>query len=63
MVSASSGGAYSKQLEALTIMKIQNDPMTQFWIDPNTKIAKWMDQGEQLIIMRDRNSEASDVIT
>ena len=47
-VSASSGGAYSQQLEALAIMKIQNDPSNQFWIDLNTEILKWIHQGEKL---------------
>ena len=47
VVSASVRGAYSQQLEALAIMKIQNDPRTQFWIDLNTKIYKWIHQGEK----------------
>ena len=33
--SASAGGEYSQQIEALEIMKIKNDPRTQFWIDLN----------------------------
>ena len=56
--SASAGGAYSQQLEPLTIMKIQSDPMTQFWIDPNKETVKNMDQGKQLILMGDWNREA-----
>ena len=50
-VSVSTGGVYSKKLEDLTIMKIQNDPRTQLWIDLTTKIAKWVCQGEQLIVL------------
>ena len=44
-------------------MKIQNDPRNQFWIDLNTQIEKWMDQGEQLILVGDWNSEAPEVNT
>ena len=44
-------------------MKIQNDPRNQLWIDLNTQIAKWMDQGEQLILIGGFNSEASEVNT
>ena len=55
------GGTYSQQLEALKIMKIQNYLRNQFLIDLNTEIAKWMDQGEQLILMGDLNSEVSEV--
>ena len=62
-VSDSTGGSYSQQLESLIITKIQNNPRTQFWIYLNTKIAKWMDQGEQLILIGGFNSEASDVNT
>ena len=62
-VSASSGGAYSQQLEALAIMKIQNDPSNQFWIDLNTEILKWIHQGEQIIIMGDWDIEVSEVNT
>ena len=43
-VSASGEGSYSKQLESLTIINIQNYTRTQLWMDLNTKIAKWMDQ-------------------
>ena len=49
--SASSGGAYSQQIEALAIMKLQNDPRTQFWIDLNKLISKWIHQGEKIIRM------------
>ena len=63
MVSASGGGEYSQQLEALTIMKIQHDPRTQFWINLNTEIAKWINQREQLILMEEWNSEASKLNT
>ena len=45
--SANGGGAYSQQLEALAIMKIQNDPRTQFWIDLNKVISKLIHQGEK----------------
>ena len=44
-------------------MKIRNDPITQFWIDLNTDILKWIHQGEQIITMGDWNSEASEVNT
>ena len=37
-VSASAEGPYTQKLESLTIMKIQNDPRTQFWIDLNIDI-------------------------
>ena len=40
-------------------MKIQNDPKNQLWIDLNTQIEKCMDQGEQLILVGDWNSEVS----
>ena len=53
LLSASAGGAYSQQLEALSIMVIQNDPRTQFWIDLNTEIYKWIHQGEKIILMGD----------
>ena len=43
-------------------MKIQNDPRNQLWIDLNTQIAKWVDQGEQLILVGDWNSEVSEGI-
>ena len=52
-VSASAGGAYSQKPEALKMMKIQNYPRTHFWIDINTKIEKWMDKREQIILMGD----------
>ena len=61
--SASVIGAYIQQLEPLTIMKIQNDPRTQFWIDLNEDISKWIHQGEKIVIMGDWNSEASKVNT
>ena len=63
VVSASVRGAYSQQLEALAIMKIQNDPSNQFWIDLNTEILKWIHQGEQIIIMGDWDIEVSEVNT
>ena len=44
-------------------MKIQNDPRTQFWVDLNTEISKRIHQGEQIILMGDYNSEASEVNT
>ena len=62
-VGAITGGAYSRKLESLTMMKIQNDPRTQFWIDLNTEILKWIHQGEQIILIGDWNSEASEVNT
>ena len=55
-VSSSTGVAYIQQLEAFTIMKIKNDPRTQFWIDLNKEISKWIHQREQIIIIGDRNS-------
>ena len=58
---ASTGRAYSQQLEILEIMKIQNDPRTQFWIDLNKDISKWIHQGEQIILMGDWNSKAPEV--
>ena len=62
-VSAITGVAYITPLESLTIMKIQNDHRTKFWIDLNNKISKWVDKGEQLIFMGYYNSEASEVNT
>ena len=44
-------------------MKIQNNPRTQFLIEVNTEISKWIHQGEQIIIMGDWNSEESEVNT
>ena len=55
-VSAITGVAYITPLESLTIMKIQNDPRTQFWINLDTEISKWVHQGEQIIIMGYCNS-------
>ena len=63
MVGASSGGAYSQQLEVLTTIKIKNYPRAQFWIYLNTNITKYMDHGEQLILMGDWNSRALEVNT
>ena len=60
---AIAGEAYSQQLEAPTTMKLQNDPRTQFWIDINKEISKWIHQLEQIILMEDCNSEASEVNT
>ena len=60
---ASAGGAYSQELEVLAILKVQNNPRPQFWIDLNKGISKWIHQGEQIILMGDWNSEASDVNT
>ena len=62
-VRASSGVSYSQQLEALTIMIIQNDSKIQLWIDPNTEISKWIHQVEHIILMGEWNSEASEVNT
>ena len=42
-------------------MQIQNDPRTQFWIDPNTEISKWINQEEKIILIGDWNSEALEV--
>ena len=56
-VSANAGGAYSQQIEAFKMMEIQNNPRTQFWIDLNTEIAKYINQGEHLLLMGDCNSE------
>ena len=44
-------------------MKIRNDPRTQFWIVMNTEILKWIHQVEQIILVGDCNSEASEVKT
>ena len=44
-------------------MKIQNYPRTQFWIDLNKYISKWIHQGEQRILMGDWNIEASELNT
>ena len=63
IVSASAGVSYSYQLEALVIIKIRNDPRTQFWIVMNTEILKWIHQVEQIILVGDCNSEASEVKT
>ena len=60
---ASTGGVYIQQLESLYIMKIQNDPRIQFWIDLNKEISKWIHKGEQIILMGDWNSEALEVNT
>ena len=57
-VSVSTGGSYIQQLEALAIMIIQNDPKTQFWIDLNTDIYKWIHQGRKIILIGVWNSEA-----
>ena len=32
-------------IEALTRMEIENDPRTQFWIDTNKVLSKWIYQG------------------
>ena len=40
IVSSGVGGAYSQQLESIVIMKIENYPRTQFWIDLNKEISK-----------------------
>ena len=61
-VSASAGGAYSQQLEFLVIMKIQNDPRNQSWIDINTEISKGYIK-EKKNILGDWNGEASYVNT
>ena len=50
-VSASTGVSYIKQLEALTISKIKNDSRTQYLIDINTEIFRWIHQREKNIIM------------
>ena len=42
-------------------MKIQNGPKTQFWINLNTDILKLVNQGEQIILMGDWNSESLEV--
>ena len=44
-------------------MKIQIDPRTQFWMNLNTDISKWIHQGEQIIFMRGWNSESLEVNT
>ena len=44
-------------------MKIQNYPRTQFWIDLNKEISKWIHEGEQIILMGVWNSEALGVNT
>ena len=44
-------------------MKIQNDPRTQFWMDINKEISKWIHQREQIILMGVCNSEALEVNT
>ena len=62
-VRVSAWGAYRQKLQALSIMKIKNDPITKFWIDLHTEISKWINQWEQIIPMRDWNSEASEVNT
>ena len=53
IVSASTGGAYSQQLETLAIMIIHNDLSSKFWIDLNKDTSKWIHQGEQIILMWD----------
>ena len=62
-LSASSGVAYRQPLEALNIMRIQNDPRTSFRIYIKTEISKWIHQGETIILMGDWNSEALEVNT
>ena len=42
-------------------MGIQNEPRNQFWIDINTEILKWIHQGEEIILIGEWNSEASEV--
>ena len=42
-------------------MKIQNDPRTQFWININKDISKSIHKTEKIILVRDWNSEASEV--
>ena len=44
-------------------MKIQNDPRTQFWIDLNSEISKWIYQVEKIILTGDWNNEALEVNT
>ena len=61
--STSTGGAYTQQLEALTITKIQNYPRTQFWIDINKEISKWTHKGEQIMLKGYWNSEISEEST
>ena len=63
IVSASAGGAYSQQIETLAILRYQNDPIIQIWVDINKEISTWIYQGEQIILVGDWNSEALEVIT
>ena len=49
--SGSAGKAHSQKLEALEIMKIQNYPRTQLWMNLNKEISKWTHQGEEIILM------------
>ena len=44
---AIAGRAYIQQLESLVIMKTQNHPRTQFLIDLNKEISKWIHQREK----------------
>ena len=44
-------------------MKIENGLRTQFWMDLNKDISKWIHQGEQIILMDEWNIEASEVNT
>ena len=60
-VSGSAGGSHSQKFQAFAIMKIQNNPRNLFWININTDIWKWIHQGEQIILLGEWNSEASEV--
>ena len=62
-VSFISGGEYIQQLEAFTIMKIQNYPRNKFWIYLNEDISKWIHQWEKIILMGDWKSGVSEVNT
>ena len=44
-------------------MKIENGLRTQFWMDLNKDISKWIHQGEQIILLGDWNSEALEANT
>ena len=44
-------------------MKIHSDPRTQFWIDLNIGISKWIHQVEQVILRVDWNSDSLEVKT
>ena len=44
-------------------MEIQDDPRNQFWIDLNKDISKYTHQGEQIVLMGNWNSKASEVNT